>query len=343
MISPITFGEPMQEPRCGDCSEFAEGWFCTMNCGPIPRKEPESMAEQSKPRVSVQAGRQGGPKQAAAVASLPAERPRANLPGPPEPTSLYGALLQAARDREVDPERLKIIYSLLVDVEEREGKKAFTRAFNALQFELPAIDKDGYIDHGEGKTARGHDKLKTRYSTYPNLMRVCRPLLKKHGFTFNNVIEPSEDGSRILVVGYLTHVDGHGMISRFPMSIDSGPGRSNAQGWGSSSSYGKRYNLILMLDIVSEDPRDQDDDARRPPQEDRSLISADQATQLRKAIDECGVGADRFCEKFEIDALPKLPASEFKRGMEACKLYGEEIKRRRAAGGQDDNTFPGDR
>lgn len=302
------------------------------------------MAEHSKPRVAVQAGRQGGPKQAVAVANLPAEWPRAGLPGPSEPTSLYGALLQAARDPAIDSAKLKIIYDLQVDAEEREAKKAFTRAFNALQFELPTIDKDGRIDHGEGKTTRGHDKLKTAYSTYPNLMRVCRPLLKKHGFTFNNVIEPSNDGTRILVVGYLKHIDGHEMISRFPMSLDAGPGRSNAQGWGSSSSYGKRYNLILMLDIVSEDPRDQDDDGKRPKQEDRSLISAEQTAQILKAINDSGVGAERFCNKFEIDSVPQLPASQFKLGMEACKLYGEEVKRRRAADVQDgDSTFPGDR
>src|SRR5262249_53518957 len=162
------------------------------------------------------------------------------------------------------------------------------------------ISKDGLIDHGEGTTARGHGKMKARYSTYQNLMGVCRPIMRKHGFTFNNIIEPTADVATMNVVGYLSHIAGHQMVTHFPLGP--GPGRSAAQARGSAASYGKRYNLILLLDIVSEAPQDLDDDARRhtkprsanDPVKDDPIssgafpgdeLSDDQTTQLGDAMD----------------------------------------------------------
>lgn len=247
----------------------------------------------------------------------------------PEPTTLYEAILRAAANPKIDANKLKVLTEVQIEVENRDAKKAFTRAFNALQAELPTITKDGLIDHGEGVTARGNKKIKAKYSTYPNLMSVCRPLLKKHGFTFNNVIEPSADGSRITVVGYLTHVEGHFMSSSFPIGRDDGPGRSLAQAWGSASSYGKRYNLILLCDIVSESPGDQDDDARksndpriqREVDPDAKSLSTAQLIELNNAITDCGVGLAKFLASNSIERVEDLEPAKFKEALTACANY----------------------
>lgn len=258
---------------------------------------------------------------------LPANRAPVFAPAP-EPATLYQALIQIARDPSADVAKMHAAKDLLLQLESNEARKAFTRAFNALQFELPTIDKDGRIDHGEGTTARGNRKLKAMYSTYPNLMRVCRPLLKAHGFTFNNAIEPTTDQTKIIVVGYLTHVDGHAMKSEFPLGADAGPGRSTAQAWGSATSYGRRYNLILLLDIVSEAPQDADDDGfskKKNTDGDTTgivLVSDDQAISLRDAIEANGLNTKKFCEKYQIKRVIDLPAQTFEAAIMACKNYG---------------------
>jgi hypothetical protein len=310
----------------------------------------------AKERVRVQAGREGGPRIAAAAA-VPAIAARSQLPTGSAPTTLYHAVIQAARDPSVDAAKMKELVALAMQIEAHEAERAFTRAFNALQFDLPTINKDGFIDHGDGRTQRGHAKLKTKFSTYPNLMHVCRPLLKEHGFTFNNVIEPAADGARIEIVGYLVHIDGAKMVSRFPLGADAGPGRSNAQAWGSSTSYGKRYNLILMLDIVSKDPRDADDDSRKTPKPENAVdldvpLNEQQLIQLSAEIEKCGVGLDKVLDKYGIGELGELPAIQFNDAMKACKNYAEETARRSTAqtpakagrSADDDNDmFPGDR
>ena len=263
------------------------------------------------------------------------------------PAHMLKVIADAAANPECDAGKMKALHDLMKDVYEFEGKKAFTRAFNALQAELPAITRDGKIDHssdGGDRTRSGKKALKTQYATYPNIMSVVNPLLKKHGFTLSNVVEPSPDGARINVVGYLEHVDGHSRTSRFPMSIDTTGGKNNQQGWGSSQQYAMRYNAIALLNIVSQAPQDQDNDGftqrqkrsandPEPAREEQApdldfpgdrepVITEEQAAQLRDAIDACGVPTKTFCDKYGIDRVAALPAARLKDALEACKNYG---------------------
>lgn len=304
---------------------------------------------EAKERHRVQAGRE------VQVREQPTERPPAPAPMNQPPAivassaeNMLRTIAEAAANPYCDAEKMKALHQLLKDIEEHEGKKAFTRAFNALQFELPTITRDGKIDHsadGGERTRSGKKALKSAYSTYPNMMAVLRPLLKKHGFTLSNVIEPTPDGAKIHVVGYLDHIQGHSRISRFPLSIDSTGGKNNQQGWGSSAEYGRRYNAIALLNIVSEAPQDQDNDGYQPKPKPRSsndpelareepapdldfpgdrdpTITEEQAAQLREAIDACGVTTAKFCEKYQIDRVAALPMSRLADALAACKNYG---------------------
>jgi hypothetical protein len=243
-------------------------------------------------------------------------------------------LAEAAANPYVDAEKMKVLHQVMKDVYEFEGKKAFTRAFNALQGELPAITRDGKIDHGGGAehTRSGKKALKAGYATYPNIMRVINPLLKRHGFTLSNVVEPTPSGDRIHVVGYLEHIDGHQRVSRFPMSIDTTGSKNNQQGWGSSQQYGMRYNAIALLNIVSEAPQDQDNDgyAKKSggdfPADQVETISADQHLKLRDAIEACGVPIATVFKKYGIEKLTDLPIAQFDHAIAACKEYAERAR-----------------
>ena len=277
------------------------------------------MTDQSKERVRVQAGRGGSPgKQAVAIQETP--QPVAVA----APTTLYQAIIQAARDPSIDAEKMKTLVDLQMQVEANEARKAFTRAFNALQEELPVINKDGIIDHGDGTTAKGNKKLKTKWATYPNIMSVCRPLLRKHGFTLSNVIEPAADAARIVVVGYLEHIDGHARISRFPLGIDTTGSKNNQQGWGSSQQYGMRYNAIALLNIVSEAQQDLDNDGYKKKDDVIDvvrLISAAEVEELKLEIDGTDLTEARVCGGYDVESFKDIPAGKFAEVKRALKAY----------------------
>jgi hypothetical protein len=277
------------------------------------------MTDQSKKRVRVQAGRGGSPgKQAVAIQTAPQAVAVA------APATLYQAIIQAARDPSIDAEKMKTLVDLQMQVEANEARKAFTRAFNALQEELPVINKDGIIDHGEGTTAKGNKKLKTKWATYPNIMSVCRPLLRKHGFTLSNVIEPAADASRIVVVGYLEHIDGHSRISRFPLGIDTTGSKNNQQGWGSSQQYGMRYNAIALLNIVSEAQQDLDNDGYKKKDDVIDvvrMISAAEVEELKLEIDGTDLTEARVCGGYDVESFKDIPSGKFAEVKRALKAY----------------------
>ena len=276
------------------------------------------MTDQSKERVRVQAGRGGSPGKQAVAIQAPQQVAVA------APVTLYQAIIQAARDPSIDAEKMKTLVDLQMQVEANEARKAFTRAFNALQEELPVINKDGIIDHGEGTTAKGNKKLKTKWATYPNIMSVCRPLLRKHGFTLSNVIEPSADVSRIVVVGYLEHIEGHSRISRFPLGIDTTGSKNNQQGWGSSQQYGMRYNAIALLNIVSEAQQDLDNDGYKKKDDVIDvvrMISAAEVEELKLEIDGTDLTEARVCGGYDVESFKDIPAGKFAEVRRALKAY----------------------
>lgn len=276
-----------------------------------------------------------------APAKKPASRAvavhRPSPPAAPAPRNLLEVVATAVMDPRCDVAKMQALLDMQERVEEREAKKAFTIAFNALQAELPIINRDGKIDHGDGLTAKGNRKLKTSFATYPNLNRVCGPLMKKHGFTFSTSMEPEASGAMV-AVSTLEHIGGASRSTRFRLTADSTGGKNNQQGWGSSQQYGMRYNMIALLNIVSEAKEDADNDGF-PVDHDPKTITEKQAAELIKLLDDAGGDKRKFCEAMGVDGIALIAASDFEVAKTRIKNYrkAKEEAQRKAS------DFPGDR
>lgn len=240
-------------------------------------------------------------------------------------------VIAAVRDPACDVAKMQALLDMQERLEDRDAKKAFTVAFNALQAKLPTISRDGKIDHGEGLTKKGNAKLKTRYATYPNIMEVVGPLLKQHGFTLSNSVEPF--GSGMAVVGCLEHIAGHSKTTRFPLTVDASGGKNNQQGWGSSQQYGMRYNAIALLNIVSRDPRDADNDGHPAPEENPN-ITEDQFKRIMRECDELDVDKAAFCDLLGVPSIREIPAAQFDQAMKQLDRKRKALSRKRAAAAQ---------
>lgn len=272
------------------------------------------------------------------AASKVASKAVSTVVNPPPPSNFLQVIASAAMDPRCEPAKMNALLDMQERIEERDAKKAWTRDFNALQAELPAIDKDGKIDHGDGVTARGNQRLKTSFSTFPNLMMVCKPIMHRHGFTLSSLIEPAADGARINVVSTLEHIGGMSRTSRFPMSADATGGKNNQQGWGSSQQYGMRYNMLALLQIVTKAKTDADNDGF-PPQKEDGPVSDKQLAELIKLADESGADKEKFCELMGVEAMAFIPASRF---AEAKTQLNRKLKAKQRKLEQQ-SDFPGDR
>jgi hypothetical protein len=286
------------------------------------------MAEP-KQRVRVQAGRGGGPL---AEFTEPAKLAPTNLPVPvgPEPTNFLAVILRAAADPRCDVQKMQALLDMQRQIEERDAEKAFTRDFMTLQRLLPVIDRDGKIDHGTGKQ-------KNLYSTYPNIMKVCKPLMDAHGMTLSSKVRPGADG-KIVVVSTLRHIEHYKDESEFPLPSDPTGSKSPPQGWGSAQQYGMRYNAIALLNIISEDPRDRDHDghpgkfvpakgggfAEVPAEQPK--ITAAQRDKIVELITAAKIKEQNFCTKYGIGQIGMLPAELFDAAVKAIADHVEAAK-----------------
>lgn len=318
------------DPACGDCDTDGH---CTMNCS--PRMETVAMKDVTpKERVRVLAGRAGGPRAEFAPPAVPAPT---NLPVPagPEPTNMLGVIARAAADPRTDVAKMQALLDMQKTIMADESKRAFNAAFIALQAEMPSIGRDGKIeifakDASGNRPTTGRAQQSTPYATFNNIMKTIKPLLIKHGFALSFSTEPI--GERLNVKGLLEG-HGHERTTAFPLAAETSGSKNNAQGWGSSMSYGKRYCTIALLNIVSEAPEDIDTDghhgnfkpakggamAEAPPEIE--TIDNEQHFKIRELIEWCGVPMATFLDHYGIKKLSDLPVNLFGAAEKSCKDF----------------------
>lgn len=261
--------------------------------------------------------------------------------------NLISALARAASDPNVDPSKMRELYAIHKEMVEDENRIAFDDNLALMQAELPSISRDGKIEV-RAKDSRGERtgavQQSSPFASYPNIMKVLQPLLTRYGFGITSQAQPGAEGK--LVIRTILSRKGIQRVSDFPLPADTTGSKNNAQGWGSASSYGKRYNVILLTNIVSHDPRDSDADgndgafrfARSKDGgevmiEERAVevISDDQLLKLREAIEDCGVETTQVINHFGIKKLSDLPAKLYETAIKDCADFKENQARKRAA------------
>jgi hypothetical protein len=98
------------------------------------------------------------------------------------------------------------------------------------------------------------------------------------------------------------------------VQIDATGSKNNLQGLGSVKTYLMRYATILLLNIVTRDPRDglDNDGANGAPIEGRAVISEAQYKTLADEITaQGGKTLDAVLRIFGIESLAGLPAARF--------------------------------
>lgn len=141
----------------------------------------------------------------------------------------------------------------LLDFQERVDAKAREASFNEslarMQPLLPTITKNGMIriPPKDGKAGQ-----ETAYAKYEDIDRMIRPLMMMEGFSFSFTSAPPSTDGRYLITGTLRHRDGFCISSSIPLALETSGSKNNVQGMGSTISYGKRYLVCMLLNLVAE-------------------------------------------------------------------------------------------
>lgn len=190
----------------------------------------------------------------------------------------------------------------------KQAEMSFTAALTALQDELPRITQDSEIRHGA--------KLIAKYAKYETIDTAIRPLLIKNGFSLRYNTEPA--GNRILVSATLSHKDGHSITDTIPLDVDTGPGRNIVQSVGSTISYGKRYLVGMLLNLVFEGEDDGGEKAGFV------AITGSQAEVIKRKLQETDADVVKFLEYVGADSVDQIAASNYDKAVIALNRKAEK-------------------
>lgn len=193
--------------------------------------------------------------------------------------AMMAMISRAATDPNFDPDKMERLLQMHERITEREAKKAYVSAFAAMQQEMPEMPENGMIRIVKDDKVR----QETPYALWEDINEAIKPLLKKHGFALSFRTGQGTDG-RVSVTAVLMHVQGHSEETTIFLQHDTSGSKNAVQAIGSSTSYGKRYAAMALLNITSRTSEDDDgkaagvlkskQDAREPYKEMQAEIDA---------------------------------------------------------------------
>jgi hypothetical protein len=162
-------------------------------------------------------------------------------------TAMLSVIERAARDPNVDIDKMERLMQMHERMQARQAKAEFDADMAELQPELPAI--------GERGKAMVNGQVRYTFALWEDINTAIKPVLMRHGFalTFR-----TDFTNGITVTGVLSHRGGHREETSITLPSDKSGSKNDVQAVASTVSYGKRYTAGALLNLTS---HGEDDDA----------------------------------------------------------------------------------
>lgn len=223
----------------------------------------------------------------------------------PDAGAIVSMIERAAADPRVDMDKMERLLAMQERILDRNARMAYSTALATMQPLMPVITERGGIKNKDGQ-------FQSRYALWEDINDAIKPLLAQHGFALSFRTGTTTDG-KITVTGILSHREGHQEETTISLPHDSSGSKNAVQAVGSSTSYGKRYTAIALLNITT---RGEDDDGKAAPND---WINEDQVGELVALMDDVGADRTRFLNFLKIDSFAHLPKRRFREALDALE------------------------
>lgn len=201
------------------------------------------------------------------------------------------------------------VLSRLMDLQDRHEKAAARRAFDAAMAAAKA-DIKPVAKNRTGNNSKG-------YADFAAYAAAIDQPLSRNGLSYRF---RTTQGERITVTCIIAHVAGHFEETSLSGPADKTGSKNDIQAIGSTLTYLQRYTLVAALGLAASE----DDDGRAAGAgDDGSLITDEQAQQIRDLIETTNSDTIKFCRYMKIPSIPEMPAAMFDRAVAALKAQGE--------------------
>lgn len=237
------------------------------------------------------------------------EEPGTEIAKVDQPDTLMGLVRTAVeRGAAIEVEVFERLVALQERVEARNAEMAMARALANFQRDCPPI---GRVKTAEVKK-NGVKAYEYHFAPLDEIMRVIRPHLTANGLSF--VHDAKMTPTEITVICTLQHTDGAVRTATFSGPTDSSGGKNPIQMVASARSYGRRYTLMDVLGLTTEEDTDGNAPASVGPK-----VTDEQFNVLVKLKDEVGADVARFCAFLGVETLRDIPAARYEEAKAALE------------------------
>lgn len=152
----------------------------------------------------------------------------------------------------------------------------------------------------------------SKYAGLPEVVTACLPACHANSIGVTQELGETIDG-KMHITTLLLHSSGQWMEAHGSIPLP----KSDPQGYGSASTYARRYHLAAVMGVVQED--DDGNAASKPVVQDiahpEPIIDEAQFATLTTLIEQSGADTRAFCTFYKIDAVKNLPASKYKHAL----------------------------
>jgi len=185
-----------------------------------------------------------------------------------------------------------------MDLRERqdatEAKKAYVVAMANFTANKPTIER----------TKKAYN---SNYAGLAETIEEIKDVLSGCGLSVS--WKTGQEGTRISVTCYVTHILGHAESTTLSDEPDKAGSIKGIQAIASVVSYLERYTMYAILGLASKDA-DTDGGTR---------VSFEQAEEIEKAATKANVDLPKFLAYFKCGSFNQLPAKEYKNALAAIK------------------------
>lgn len=223
----------------------------------------------------------------------------------------------------MDPRQIEKIYDMLQELKDLIEQKGISPYSSQQVNELYAALAKAQGEYPIIGSNRENPYFKSNYTDLDAILRAVRPALTKHGLGFTQQIRIMPDGSTQLHT-ILTHSSGQWMESRNRIL----PAKNDAQTYGSTLTYQKRYAAMALLGVTCSQDKTDDDaevamaNARQiiakgpsnsynPKEQSAEVISKDQLDELEYELQEFPDIGEMILDKLQLQSLADMPKSKY--------------------------------
>lgn len=233
--------------------------------------------------------------------------------------ALLDVIARAARDPEVNVEKMQQLFALKERIDAANAKRAFFAALAKAKGEFGPILKTRLVDY---EHSDGQGRTRYKYEELADIGVVVDPVLAKYGLSYRHK-STQEGAGKIKVTCVLSHEDGHSEENSLEGFEDKSGKKNPNQAIASTVTYLQRYTLKEAVGIGA----GRDDDGEGGPELD-PVVDADDVLYVETLLRDTESDLPKFLETIGAPAIAEMRMSQFKR---AIALLNE--KKRRAASG----------